>query len=222
MLVSRDLTRYTVAAGHRPDPATRPRRLGPAAASAGGAGPRPRTRRRAERAVPRASGPVAAVARLSMGRRLGLCEPRGPRAAGPRRRDARELLDRPADVPGRLRQLPGAARSDPDGQRGLGHRPRGRGRGGHRRRADGRRRGGGGTGDPPGHAGQRCLSAQPDPGGTRQGLRLRAGQTRIGLLARGGDAGRAGAGLGWRAAAPAAVGRAERHARSAGPMRGST
>ena len=37
-----------------------------------------------------------------MGGRLGLCESRRARAQGARRRDARQLLDRSADVPGRL------------------------------------------------------------------------------------------------------------------------
>jgi hypothetical protein len=54
-----------------------------------------------------------------------------------------ELLDRSADVPGRLGfSFAGPARSDPDRrQRGLGHRFRGRGGGGHRRPADGRHAG---------------------------------------------------------------------------------
>ena len=89
------------------------------------------------------------------------------------RRDAGELLDRPADVPGRQRRLPRPARR-------------------HRRRAatdwgidfeaevavvtgdvamgTSRRRGD--RGDPPGDARQRRQPAQPDPGRARQGLRL--------------------------------------------------
>ena len=60
-------------------------------------------------------------------------------AQGARRGDAAELLDRSADVPGRLRLLH-RARTTPieRRRRGLGHRFRGRGRRHRRRRADGR------------------------------------------------------------------------------------
>ena len=85
----------------------------------------------------------APAARLSMGGRLGLRESRRAGAQGARRGDAAQLLDRSADVSGRLRLVPRPARSDPDGRRSLGHRFRGRDRGHHRRRADGRRRRGG-------------------------------------------------------------------------------
>ncbi len=54
--------------------------------------------------LPRARSRRAAAARLSMGGRLGLCEPCRAGAEGARRRDARELLDRPAHVSGRLRR----------------------------------------------------------------------------------------------------------------------
>ena len=50
------------------------------------------------------------AARLSMGRRLGLCESCRAGAQGARRRDARKLLDRSADVSGRLGRFPRAAR----------------------------------------------------------------------------------------------------------------
>src|SRR5579859_6723983 len=53
------------------------------------------------------------AASLSVGRRVGLCEPRGPGAPGARRRDAGKLLDRSLDVPGRVRRVPGPARPDP-------------------------------------------------------------------------------------------------------------
>ena len=48
----------------------------------------------------------AAAARLPVGRRLGLHQPRRAGAQGAQRRDARELLHRSADVPGRQRRLP--------------------------------------------------------------------------------------------------------------------
>ena len=50
--------------------------------------------------------------RLPMGGRLGLREPCRARAPGPRRRDARLVLDRPADVSGRL-GLRSSARATP-------------------------------------------------------------------------------------------------------------
>ena len=58
------------------------------------------------------------------------------------------------------------------GRRRLGHRLRGRSRGDYRRRADGRRPEQAAAADPAGHAGQRCVAAQPDPGRACQGVRL--------------------------------------------------
>ncbi len=69
--------------------------------------------------------------------RLGLRQSRRARAPRPRRRDAAGILDRPADVPGRVRQHARRVRGHRARRRGLGHRLRGRGRGHHRRRADG-------------------------------------------------------------------------------------
>ena len=68
-------------------------------------------RRAAEHPLPRARGALAPAARLPVGGRLGLCEPCRAGAAGAGRGDAGEPLDRSADVPGRLRPLPRAARS---------------------------------------------------------------------------------------------------------------
>ena len=60
--------------------------------------------------VDRAHG--AAAARVSLGRRLGLRESRRARAQGARRRDAGELLDRSAGLPGRLGRFPRRRRED--------------------------------------------------------------------------------------------------------------
>ena len=68
---------------------------------------RPRGRPRAGQLPVRAdAGAGAAAARLPLGGRLGLRQPRRARAQGARRRDAAELLDRSAGLPGRLRRLP--------------------------------------------------------------------------------------------------------------------
>ena len=114
----------------------------------------------------------------------------------------RELLDRPADVPGRLRRLPRPA-TPSSWRRGLGHRLRGRGRGGHRRRAHGRERGRRRPAHPPLHAGQRRFPAQPDPRRAGQGLRLLPGQAFFRFLPGRRHAGRVGRGLGRPEAPPA-------------------
>ena len=102
------------AAPDRAHPAGGAGRLGPRRAGAARAWPTALEHgERAARALPRARGRQPPAARLPVGRRLGLCEPRRAGAQGPRRRDAAELLDRSADVPGRLGRLPGPARSDP-------------------------------------------------------------------------------------------------------------
>ena len=142
--------------------------------------------------------------RLSVGGRLRLRESRRAGAQGARRRDAAQLLDRPADVPGRLRLVPRPARSDPDGRRSLGHRFRGRDRGRHRRRADGRRCRRGAAPHQADPAGQRRVAAQPHSGRAGEGLRLLPVQAEQRLLAGGGDAGRAGRGVGRRQDPPAA------------------
>ena len=72
------------------------------------------------------------------------------------------------------------------------------------------------------HAGQRRQPAQPDPGRTRQGLRLPPGQAVDRVLAGRGDAGRAGFGLGRRQGQPAAAVRRSTASRSAGPTPAST
>ena len=55
---------------------------------------------------------LAFAARLSMGRRLGLCESRSAGEEGARGRDARRVLDRSAHISGGLRFNPRTARSD--------------------------------------------------------------------------------------------------------------
>ena len=167
---------------HREPPAAGARRLElPVAAAAGpvrDAQPRqgaPRLRVRA--------GAVhgAAAARLPVGRRLGLPQPRRAGAQGARRRDARQPAHRPADVPGRQRRLPRPARRHRRAERGDGHRLRERGRGDHRRRAPGHRARRRARRGAPAAAGQRREPAPPDPGRARQGLRLPAEQAGHGL-----------------------------------------
>ena len=94
----------------------------------------------------------------------------------------------------------------------MGNRRGGRGRR-HRRRHAGQRfpRGGAGA-NPPRDAGQRCVVAQPDPGRTRQGLRLLPVEALIGVLAGRRDAGRTGRRLGRRQAPSAAPCRCQRQA----------
>ena len=75
---------------------------------------------------------------------------------------------------------------------------------------------------PPGHAGQRRVAAQPDPGRARQGLRLLPVEAVLGLLAGRGDAGRTRRRLGRRQAAPAAARRPQRQAVRPGRMPAST
>ncbi len=104
------------------------------------------------------------AARLSMGGRLGLCHPCRTGAQGARRRDAAKLLDRSADVSGRLGQFSRPDRSDHRRRRKLGHRLRRRSRGDHRRRADGALRSDAAAAHQAGDAGQRCQPAQSDPG----------------------------------------------------------
>ena len=155
------------------------------------------------------------AARLSVGRRIGLREPRRAGAPRARGRDARELLDRAADVPGRIGHVPRRPRRDCAGGRGVGHRSGRRGGRHHRRRAHGGVSRGGGRAHLPPHAGQRRIAAQSHSGGAGQGLRLLPRQAVDGLLARGGHARRARAGLGGRQGAPAAAGIHQRCA--AGP-----
>ena len=134
----------------------------------------------------------AAAARLSVGRRFGLRQPRRTGAPRARRHDAARVLDRSADVPGRIRPHARRVRGHRADGRGMGHRFRSRDRGDHRRRADGHRRSRRAPAHPPADAGQRRQPAQPDSGGTGQGLRFLPVEARVGLLAGGGDAGRAG------------------------------
>ena len=103
---------------------------------------------------------LALAARLSMARRLGLCESRRAGAAGEGRRSAGLVLDRSADVSGHFRHRDRAARPDRARRRSLGHRYRGRSGRDPRRRADGRDPRTGGEGDPADHAGQRRDAAQ--------------------------------------------------------------
>ena len=121
VVVSRDLTKAvppkTAIAGLR-DAAAAARRLGDYGLAveriyaelnevAGGRRPAPFDVVRLRRGTLRRT----LAARLSMGRRLGLRQPRRAGAARARRRDAGELLDRAADVPGRLGRLPRARAS---------------------------------------------------------------------------------------------------------------
>ena len=191
VVVARDLTRAVARTGS-PHAAARPWSAGPrwsprcATGLAVGAGP-------ADGAFPSTRGLRLALAtRLSMGRRLGLRHPCRAGQEGPRCGAARAVLDRSAHVPGRLGQLRRPARPDLGHQRGLGHRPRGRGRGDHRRRAHGHARRPGRPAHQAGPPGQRRHRARPDPRRARQGLRLPARQARQRLLAGGRDPGRAG------------------------------
>ena len=143
VVVSRDLVTCQAVPDIAPHPAGRAGRLGPRRAAPAArsttqlnAG----TRRRTPSPSIEADCALAAAARLPVGRRLGLHQPRRAGAQGARRPGAAVLLHRSADVPGRLGQLRRPARSDRRAVRGLGRRPRGRGGGHHRRRADGRRR----------------------------------------------------------------------------------
>ena len=192
VVVSRDLATGHYASGIATPTAAGARRLELPFAAARGPGDVARPRQGAAR-VPVRAGALhgAAAARLPVGRRLGLRQPRRAGAAGAQRRDAGDLLDRPADVPGRQRRLPRPARRHRRRERGLGHRLRGRGRGRHRRRRDGHLGGGGDRVDPAGHARQRREPAQPDPGRARQGLRLLPEQAGDGVQPGRGDARRA-------------------------------
>ena len=110
----------------------------------------------------------AAAARLPVARRLGLRHPRRAGAQGARRRAAGALLERSADVSGRLRRLRRPARADRGDQRGLGHRSRGGGRGDHRSGADGHARRARRRAHQARAAGQRRDRAGADPGRARQ------------------------------------------------------
>ena len=102
VVVSRDLTHRPLRHRHRHAHATGAGRLelhrAAAAGPVGGAEPR-----QDAPCVPVRARAVhgSAAARVPVGRRLRLPQPRGTGAQGARRRDARELLRRPADVPGR-------------------------------------------------------------------------------------------------------------------------
>ena len=168
----------------RADSSGRARRLGAGRAAAGAARHRPRTWGDPARPLPRAPGRCAAATRLSVGGRLGLCEPCRAGPKGARRRDARELLDRPAHVPGRLGRDARAPRPDPARRRSLGLRPRGGDRNRHRRRAARRFARGRARSHQIDRAGQRRQLAQPDPGRARQGLRLPPVQAGFGAVAR--------------------------------------
>ena len=133
----------------------------------------------------------AAAARLPVGRRLGVRQSRRARAQGARRDDAARILDRSADVPGRVRQHARRVRRHRAGRRGVGHRLRGRGRGDHRRRADGHDGGRCAAPRPPADARQRRQPAQPDSGRARQGIRVLPVEAGERILAGRGHAGRA-------------------------------
>ena len=134
---------------------------------------------------------LAPAARLSMGRRLGLCHPCRAGAQGARRRDAAVLLDRSADVSGRLGRLHRAVRSDPRRRRSLGHRFRSarsrsspttcRWASSSRRRREAHQAA---------DAGERRVAAQSDPGRARQEFRLLPVQARQRVFAGRGHAGR--------------------------------
>ncbi len=114
--------------GGRADPAGGARRLGCGRAAA--------DRDRRLRSKPAASRICRSIRRNArrrcrarrLGRRLGLCEPRRAGAPRARRRTAGLVLDRSADVSGRLGRISRAARSDRGRRHGLGHRSRGRSR----------------------------------------------------------------------------------------------
>ena len=145
-----------------------------------------------------------AAARLSVGRRLGLRRACRAGAQGARRGDAAVLLDRSADVPGRLRFLHRPQRRHRGGRRGPWHRFRRRDRRDRRRRADGRVARGGAPAHQAGHHPERRVAAQRHRHRAGQGLRLLPRQARHGLRAGRRHARRAGRRLGWRQAQPAA------------------
>ena len=190
-VVSRDLSRAAFAHGHRADAAGRARRLG---------GTRNRRSRRSRRnsrpAARRASPSTPDDALAPLPRAYHWVDGsayvnhvelvRKARGAD----DAGVVLDRPARLPGRLGRFPAADGRCAVRQRGLGHRPRGRDRGRHRRRADGHECGRRARAHPARHARERLVAAEPDPGRTRQGLRLLPVEARDRVLAGRGDAGR--------------------------------
>ena len=147
----------------------------------------------------------AAAARLPVGRRLGLRQSRRAGAQRARRDDAAGVLDRSADVPGRLRQHARRRATTSccaDEAWGIdfeaevavitGDVPMGAA-GADAARAH-----------PAADAGQRRQPAQPDSGRTRQGLRLLPVEAGVGVLAGRGDARRTGRRLARRQGAPAA------------------
>ena len=153
---------------------------------------RSRPRHHPPRPLPRARRRRAAAARLSMGGRLGLCEPCRTGPQGARRRDAGELLDRSAHVPGRVRRdarrrairsrsptRPGAATSRPRSSSSPATF-----RAALRARKRWRRSSWSAWSTT-------CRSAQPHPRRARQGLRLRPVQARLGPVAGAGHARRA-------------------------------
>ena len=144
----------------------------------------------------------ALAARLPVGRRVGLHQPRGTGAGRAQGRCAGQFLHRPADVPGRQRRFPGPVRRGGLPLGGVRHRLRSRAGRDHRRPAHGRIARTRAGRHPPGHVGQRREPAQPDPGRTGQGLRLFAEQTGHGVQPGRGHAGRTGPGLGPRPAEP--------------------
>ena len=163
----------------------------------------------------------APAARLPVRRRQRLSEPRGAGAPGARRRAAGRAPGRSADVPGRLGRLPRADRSDRGRRRGLGHRPRGRGRVITDDVPMGDLAGGGARPRQARDAAQRRLAAPPDPGRACQGLRLLPGQAAQRLFAGRGDARRRSAMPGATAGCTARSARASTAGSSAIPMPGS-
>ncbi len=114
----------------------------------------------------------ALAACLSVGRRLRVRQPRRAGAARARRNDASRVLDRSADVPGRVGPHARPLRGRQARRRSLGHRLRGRGRCRDRRRADGHDRIGCRTLRATAHARQRREPSQPDSRGACEGFRI--------------------------------------------------
>ena len=112
VVVSRDLTRYTDASFLAPTMQAALDDWQRVVPASGGTGRIARPWRGAVGALPRERRAFAAAAGLSVGRRLGLCQPCRTGAQIARQRDAGQSSDRSTDLPGRLGFLPRPARSD--------------------------------------------------------------------------------------------------------------
>ena len=206
IVVSRDLVARDRGGWDCADVASGARHVG-ALGAALAAGLSRAERRRADRQlfVPAGRLRFAVAARLSVGGRLGLCHACRARAQGARGGDAGVVLDRSADVSGRLGQFHRARGRHPRRRRGVGHRHGRRGRRDHRRRADGRVAGAGAAADPALDAGQRRQLAQSDPEGIGEGVRLLSVEAGDGVFAGCGDAGRTWGSLARRQGSSAAA-----------------